>query len=103
MACESLGAVNPNLLPVAPTNAAREQAGLGVLGVETVDTTCHSHAHTHTRPYDPFSTPTHSTHFSTPTHFPWAWLLLRPQLERAMPKRLDEARVLAAVAANVAL
>ena len=31
-------AVNPNLLSVAPTFAAREQAGLGVLGVETVDT-----------------------------------------------------------------
>ena len=31
-------AVNPNLLPAAPTFAAREQAGLGVLRVEKVDT-----------------------------------------------------------------
>ena len=31
-------AVKPNLLPVAPTNAAHGLAGLGVLGVETVDT-----------------------------------------------------------------
>ena len=30
--------VNPNQLPVAPTNAACGLAGLGVLGVETVDT-----------------------------------------------------------------
>ena len=30
--------VPPNLLPVAPTNAAHGLAGLGVLGVETVDT-----------------------------------------------------------------
>ena len=32
--------------------------------------------------------------------FPKPWRFLRPQLERAMPKRLDEARVLAAVAAD---
>ena len=32
--------------------------------------------------------------------FPKLWRFLRPQLERAMPKRLDEARVLAAVAAD---
>ena len=32
--------------------------------------------------------------------FPKPWRFLRLQLERAMPKRLDEARVLAAVAAD---